>query len=407
MTDVTETPDEATRLRNKVVDQLKEDGTIVSPAVEAAMRKVPRHLAVPEAPLSDAYSTYDAVITQEDEHGNHTSSVSAPQIQAMQLEQAGIRPGDNVLEIGTNGPNAAYLAELVGPTGQVTTVDIDPSPADRARRFLTETGYTSVNVVVADAENGVPEHAPYDAIVVTVGAWDIPPAWIDQLKNNGRLVVPLRVNGLTRTYEFIRQADHLVATSAHVCGFVAAQGAGSHTQQVMQIPGEEGATLRFDEGLPANPSLLDGVLNSARAETWTGVTVASQEPIGSLQMYLSTQVPTFSFMSTKPDQASGKIGPTGNSWSMVAIDGPNFAYTVVRRDTERKTAEYGIHAFGPDAAEFAERIADIFRTWSEKVRGADGPHVAVYPAGTPDDRITGDRIIDKRHSRISISWPTV
>ncbi|MGB8940415.1 MAG: methyltransferase, FxLD system, partial [Streptomyces sp.] len=112
MTDVTVAPDEATRLRNKVVDQLKEDGTIVSPAVEAAMRKVPRHLAVPEASLSDAYSTYNAVITQEDEHGNHTSSVSAPQIQAMQLEQAGIRPGDNVLEIGTNGPNAAYLAEL-------------------------------------------------------------------------------------------------------------------------------------------------------------------------------------------------------------------------------------------------------------------------------------------------------
>ncbi|MDX2757305.1 methyltransferase, FxLD system [Streptomyces europaeiscabiei] len=407
MTDVTVAPDEATRLRNKVVDQLKEDGTIVSPAVEAAMRKVPRHLAVPEASLEDAYSTYNAVITKEDEHGNHTSSVSAPQIQAMQLEQAGIRPGDNVLEIGTNGPNAAYLAELVGPTGQVTTVDIDPAPADRAQRFLTETGYTGVNVVVADAENGLPEHAPYDAIVVTVGAWDIPPAWIDQLKDDGRLVVPLRINSLTRTYGFIRQADHLVATSAHVCGFVAAQGAGSHAQQVMQFPGEEGVTLRFDEGLPANPSLLDGVLNSARAETWTGVTVASQEPIGTLQMYLSTQVPTYCFMSTNPDLTAGKIGPTGSGWSMVAIDGPHFAYTVVRRDTERKTAEYGIHAFGPDAAEFAERIADIFRTWGEKVRGADGPRIAVYPAGTPDDRITGDRIIDKRHSRISISWPTV
>ena len=58
------------------------------------------------ASLNDAYSTYNAVITQEDEHGNHASSVSAPQIQAMQLEQADIRPGDNVLETGTNGPPA-------------------------------------------------------------------------------------------------------------------------------------------------------------------------------------------------------------------------------------------------------------------------------------------------------------
>ncbi|MFE4059378.1 methyltransferase, FxLD system [Streptomyces sp. NPDC059096] len=406
MNDATVASDEAMRLRNKTVDQLKSDGVIVSPGVEAAMRKVPRHLAVPEASLDDAYSPYNAVITQEDEHGNHTSSVSAPQIQAMQLEQAGIRPGDTVLEIGTSGPNAAYLAELVGPTGQVTTVDIDPAPADRAKRFLGETGYTNVNVVVADAENGVAKFAPYDAIVVTLGAWDIPPAWIDQLKDDGRLVVPLRINGLTRTYEFVRQADHLVATSAHVCGFVAAQGAGSHTQQVMQLPGEEGVTLRFDEGLPANPSLLDGVLNTPRAETWTGVTVASQEPIGTLQMYLSTQVPTYCFMSTN-GLTSGKIGPTGSSWSMVAIDGPHFAYTVVRRDTEKKTAEYGVHAFGPEAAEFAERIAGILRTWGERIRGSEGPRIAVYPAGTPDDRITGDRIIPKRHSRISISWPAV
>ncbi|WP_055522789.1 methyltransferase, FxLD system [Streptomyces graminilatus] len=402
---MSELPDEnrATELRNKAVDQLKEDGTIVSPRVEAAMRKVPRHLAVPESPLDEAYSTYNAVITQEDDHGNHTSSVSAPQIQAMQLEQADLHPGDNVLEIGTNGPNAAYIAEMVGPTGQVTTVDIDSQPADRAQRFLTETGYTNVNVVVADAENGLPGHAPYDAIMVTVGAWDIPPAWIDQLKDDGRLVVPLRINGLTRTYGFIRQGDHLVATSAHVCGFVAVQGAGSHVQQTMQLPG--GVTLHFDEGLPADPSLLDGVLDTVRAETWTGVTVASREPIGTLQMYLATQVPTYCSMSINPELATGAIGPTGLGFSMVAIDGPNFGYIVVRRNPEKENAEFGFHAFGPDGAGFAERLADIVRTWGKKHRSAPGPRISVHPAGTPDDRITGDRIIDKKHSRISVSWP--
>lgn len=404
MTDATREPDEATQLRNKTVDQLKDVGTIVSPGVEAAMRKVPGHLAVPEASLEDAYCTYNAVITQKDEHGNHTSSVSAPQIQAMQLEQADIRPGDNVLKIGTDGPNAAYLAELAEPTGQVTTVDIDPAPAARAERFLTETGYTDVNVVVADAEDGFPKHAPYDAIVVTVGAWDIPPAWIDQLKDSGRLVVPLRINGLTLTYGFVRQGDHLVATSAHVCGFVAVQGAGSHAQQVMQLPGDQGVTLHFDEGLPADPSLLDGVLGTPRAETWTGVTVASREPIGTLQMYLATHVPTYCSMSIDPELATGAIGPTNLGFSMVAIDGPNFGYIVVRRNPEKKNAEFGFHAFGPDGADFAERTADIVRTWSKEHRGTPGPRIAVYPAGTPDDRITGDRVIDKKHSRISISW---
>ncbi|MFJ7997554.1 methyltransferase, FxLD system [Streptomyces sp. NPDC096310] len=404
MTDATVAPDEAAQLRNKAVDQLKEDGTIESPDIEAAMRKVPRHLAVPEAPLEDAYSTYNAVITQEDEHGNHTSSVSAPQIQAMQLEQAGIRPGDNVLEIGTNGPNAAYLAELVGPTGQVTTLDIDPEPAARAEQFLSETGYTGVEVNVGDGENGFAKHAPYDVIVVTVGAWDIPPAWFDQLKDDGRLVVPLRVNGLTRTYGFARNGDHLVATSAHVCGFVPVQGSGSHLQQVMQLPGDPGVTLRFDEGPPADPSLLDGVLDTPRVETWTGVTVASQEPIGTLQMFLATHVPTYCGMTIDPELATGAIGPTGLGFSMVAIDGPNFGYAVLRRTPEEKN-EFGFHAFGPDGSGFAERLAGIARAWGKDYRRAPGPRIAIHPAGTPDDRITGDRIIDKKHSRISVSWP--
>ncbi|MFF3556232.1 methyltransferase, FxLD system [Streptomyces tsukubensis] len=403
-----ELPDEnrAKKLRNKAVDQLKEDGTVVSPSVEAALRKVPRHLAVPDAPLEDAYSTYNAVITREDEHGNHMSSVSAPQIQAMQLEQARVRPGDRVLEIGSNGPNAAYLAELAGPGGQVTTVDIDPEPAGRAGRFLAETGYTGVNVVVADAENGLPEHAPYDAIVVTVGAWDIPPAWPGQLKADGRLVVPLRINGLTRTYGFVQEGDHLLATSAHVCGFVPVQGAGAHLQQTLQLPGDKGVTLHFDEGLPADPSLLDGVLDTDRAETWTGVTVANQEPIGTLQMYLAAHVPTYCSMSIDPDLATGAIGPTGLGFSMVAIDGANFGYIVVRRNPEKQNAEFGFHAFGPDGAGFAERLADIVRDWGTSHRTTPGPRIAVYPAGTPDNRITGDRIIDKQHSRISISWPT-
>ncbi|MFJ2783933.1 MULTISPECIES: methyltransferase, FxLD system [unclassified Streptomyces] len=403
---MTDQPDEvrAAELRNKFVDELKVEGTITSPRIEAAMRKVPRHLAVPDSSLDDAYSTYNAVVTQTDEHGNHVSSVSAPQIQAMQLEQGGIREGDRVLEIGTNGPNAAYAAELTGPAGQVTTVDIDPAPAARARAFLAATGYHDVRVLVADAESGAPDHAPYDVILVTVGAWDIPPAWTELLAENGRLVVPLRVNGLTRTYGFIREGDHLVATSAFPCGFVPMQGAGAHAQQSMQLPGDPGVTLYFDEAPPADPSLLDGVLDTPRAEVWTGVSVASQEPIGTFQMYLATHVPTYCTMTINPETATGKIGPTGLPFSMVAVDGPNFGYVVVRRDTEKKTAEFGFHAFGPDGAGFAEHLAGIVRSWDEKQRGGSGPRVAVHPAGTPDDQLTG-RVVDKAHSRISISWP--
>jgi protein-L-isoaspartate(D-aspartate) O-methyltransferase len=86
------------------------------------------------------------------------------------LEQADLRPGMNALEIGTGGVNAAMMAWLVGSEGTVTTVDIDPEVTERASSLLDAAGYSRVNVVLADAENGVPEHAPYDRVIVTVGA---------------------------------------------------------------------------------------------------------------------------------------------------------------------------------------------------------------------------------------------
>src|SRR5206468_11084556 len=139
--------------------------------------------------LDEAYAN-DVVRTKRDEHGMTISSVSAPWLQAMMLEQAELRPGMRCLEVGSGGYNAALMAELVGPTGEVTTVDIDPDVTDRARRCLTNAGHERVNVVLADAEMGVADHAPYDRVIVTVGFWDVPPALADQLTADGRLVVP-------------------------------------------------------------------------------------------------------------------------------------------------------------------------------------------------------------------------
>lgn len=170
MTETTIEPDEATRLRNKVVDELCADGTISSPQIEAVMRKVPRHEFTPNTPLDKAYDTYAAVITKTDEYGVQLSSVSAPQIQAMMLEQARVRPGMRVLEIGSGGLNAAYLAELVGEGGEVVTVDIDPSVTDRARRLLDEHGYNKVRVLTADAAEPIPDLGKVDVVMVTVGA---------------------------------------------------------------------------------------------------------------------------------------------------------------------------------------------------------------------------------------------
>jgi protein-L-isoaspartate(D-aspartate) O-methyltransferase len=164
---------QAASLRAGLVDELRELRAIRSDRVAEAFRKVPRHLFAPGASLGLAYAN-DVVIIKRDGRGVAMSSVSAPRIQALMLEQAQLGPGMRCLEIGSGGYNAALMAELVGGDGEVTTVDIDPEVVGRARRCLADAGYPRVNVVLADGEQGAAEHAPYDRVIVTAGAWDIP-----------------------------------------------------------------------------------------------------------------------------------------------------------------------------------------------------------------------------------------
>lgn len=251
----------AARLADSMIATLRAGGDITSREVERAMRTVRRDLFAPEASAEDAYDPYNAVITKRDEYGIAISSVSAAQIQAFQLEQAQVRPGMKVAEVGGGGLNAAYLAELVGPDGSVTSVDIDPDVTDRAERLLGAAGYSRVRVLLGDAEKGFGD-GPFDVILVTVGAWDIPPAWIAQLAPGGRLVVPLRMRGLTRSVAFVREGDHLVSESARVCGFVAMQGDGAHQEQLLLVSGTDEIGLRFDDGPPAEPSRLDNAVRT-------------------------------------------------------------------------------------------------------------------------------------------------
>lgn len=407
MTHTTVEPDEATRLRNNVVDTLRAEGWITSPEVEAVMRAIPRHAFTPEVSLEKAYEPYAAVVTKTDEHGVQLSSVSAPQIQALMLEQAQVRPGMRVLEIGSGGLNASYLAELVGADGEVTTVDIDPVVTGRASRLLAEHGYGRVAVVTADAAEPIPGLGQVDVVMVTAGAWDIPPAWIDQLKPYGRLVLPLRMRGLTRSIAFTRVGDHLESESAKICGFVPMQGSTAHNDELLLVNGTPEIGLRFDDGLPSDPSLLDNAVTFPRFEMWTGVTIGVSELLDTLQMHLAITLPGFCVMAVDPDLDSGTVAPTNKGFALAAVDeeGRTFAYLTTRRTEDDKHVEYGVHALGPDAAAFAEIIAVHLRDWADDYRGGPGPVFRVYPAGTPDDQVTGDRVIEKVHSRISLSWP--
>lgn len=396
----------AARLRQETVEELIRNGDLVTPEIADAMRLVPREVFAPGVPLEVVYKPYDPVITQTDEHGNHVSSVSAPQAQAAMLEQAGIRPGHRVLEVGSGGYNAALIAEIVGATGEVTTVDIDPYVVGRARAFLPAAGYSNVAVLQADAEAGVPEGAPYDRIVVTAGAWDVPSPWIEELVDGGILVVPLRMRGLTRTVALERVGDHLESRSLRQFGFVPIRGAGEHPGTVWELRGGE-VSLAFGDDVDSDPARLEGVFAGDRTDLWTGVRIGRTERLDTVQMWLATTLPGLCWVTVDKDRDTGVIALAPNrSMVLGAVDGENLAYLTTRATDDPNEVEYGVHTYGPEARRFADDIASHLQVWAAELRGGPGPRISVHPAGTADHDLPVGEVIDKAHSRITISWST-
>jgi protein-L-isoaspartate(D-aspartate) O-methyltransferase len=148
-----------------------------------AMRTVPRHRFVPESQRGDAYEDRPLPI-------GHRQTISQPYIVALMTELAGVKPGDTVLEVGTgSGYQAAVLAEM---GVKVFSIEIVESLAKEANALLSDLGYGKrVNVRHGDGYAGWPEHAPFDAVIVTAAPPKIPEPLKQQLKVGGRLVIPV------------------------------------------------------------------------------------------------------------------------------------------------------------------------------------------------------------------------
>ena len=186
---------------------------------------------------------------------------------AQMLEMLGLRGGERVLEIGTgSGYNAALLAELVGPLGRVTTIDIDAELVAAARRHLDDAGYAHVRTIVADGAAGDPEGAPFDAIVATVGVEQIPAAWIDQLRGGGRLVAPLTIRTMQKVVSFERMIHGLESSAVLDAGFIMLRGP-SATQFSRTIAlGDPATTLHV---LAPNATAIDAdaIVRALRGRT--------------------------------------------------------------------------------------------------------------------------------------------
>lgn len=403
-----EAPASAEQLRDEMVRELIEVDAVRSPHVVAAFRKVPRHLATPELDLATAYQTEFAAITKKDADGVAISSVSAARIQAMQIEQADLRSGMRVLEIGSGGVNAAYLAEIVGPEGLVVTVDIDHDVTARAEKFLAETGYDQrVRVVTADGEYGVADHAPYDRVLVTVQAADIPPAWTEQLVDGGRIVVPLRMRGMTRTVALVHHGDQLLSDSVELCGFVPMQGVGENRVRLVLLHDAEGEEvgLRLDGHPEPDADGLRAALRSPSVKAWSGVTLAGDESSEHLDMWLTTALDNLPLLAATPAaRERGLVASASPLGVPTLVDGDSFAYRTVRRTENPDRFELGAIGHGPQGQKVAERLVEEIQVWDREHR-SDRARIEIHPTGAPDGQLPSGRVVDRPHTRVLITWP--
>jgi len=169
-------------LRDEMVTAHIEGEGITNTAVLQAMRAVPRHEFVPSAQRASAYEDLALPI-------GHQQTISPPYIVAYMTNELAPQPDDRVLEIGTgSGYQASVLAQIVK---DVYTIEIVSALSKQAEKRMQDLGYTNVHCLDGDGFKGWPEHAPFDKIIVTCSPENIPQPLIDQLKEGGRMIIPV------------------------------------------------------------------------------------------------------------------------------------------------------------------------------------------------------------------------
>ena len=176
-----------------------------------AMARVPRHEFVPERFQAQAYEDHPIPI-------GYGQTISQPYIVALMLEALALEPTDKVLEIGTgSGYQTALLAELAA---SVYSIERHAGLAQNAERVLAKLGYTNIVVLVGDGSEGLPQDAPFDAIIVSAAAPELPSTLVEQLRDGGRMVIPVGPAHAQELQLAQKQQGQLLVSYLEGCRFV-------------------------------------------------------------------------------------------------------------------------------------------------------------------------------------------
>ncbi len=377
---------ESTRLREALIHRLTHQATLRDPRIAAALRAVPRHAFVPDTSLEHSYQ--DTVVPVKYAGDEPVSTLSQPSAIVVMLEQLHLEPGMRVLEIGTGtGYNAALLAELAGPEGQVTTVDIDEELSSRAADSLRRVGYDAVNVHTGDGFFGAEAWAPFDRVELSVASETISPSWAEQMVDGGLLVGPIHVKGLQfLTPAFRKHGTRLVSESVRACSFLPLRGSGADAGATFRLPIRP--ELRFvwesPDEFPAG--VLTRVLRHERE-------VRDEVPVAwaAAAYVLLTNEDAF-FAESQDRRVRGIALLDRESESLASIisasDGWGTAAVVV---------------YGGDGAH--KRLAASIDAWSRRGRpGIEDLRLTAVPSPGPENVGPGEHLIRKPHFDLVASY---
>jgi protein-L-isoaspartate(D-aspartate) O-methyltransferase len=403
----------ADELRATLADQLVKDNTVRTPAVETAFRQVPRELFLPGTPLREAYAD-KPIYTKHDGTGTRVSAASQPTIVATMLEQLRIQPGQTILELGAGtGYNAGLMATITGDTGHVTTIDIDDDLVTGAREHLTAAAITNVDVVLTDGALGHRERAPFDRIIATVGAFEIPTSWLEQLAPGGRLVVPVRLAGAaSRSIIFQRATEGWVSHGSEMCTFMPLRGMGDDARRVIDLTGTGEVTLQThqDNAHATDPDTLTEVFTTPRHQTWTGVHFAPMESFEWLDLWLACHLPNpIMRMEVAPTaKDSGLVTPMFPTVTMAttAVDG-SLAYLTTRAaepgsETDNRY-EVGVIGHGTGGQHLAEQVAHEITTWDNRFRSRT-VHFGIPEVRPQPDINAGRLVLARPNNPMTVNW---
>jgi protein-L-isoaspartate(D-aspartate) O-methyltransferase len=418
---ISEGTDGPAEARARLAESLRVSGR-AGAVVSEAFLAVPRHAFLPRGLIAQAYED-TAIVTKSDAGGLAVSASTQPAMMAIMLEQLELAAGQRVLEIGTGtGYNAALIAQIVGDSGSVVTIDVEPDLIAEARARLAAAGFADVTVVCGDGADGVPDRAPYDRIIVTAGVWDLAPQWLAQLGAGGRIVAPLSVRGIQLAVAFEQAGTHWAGRLPRRCQFIRMTGLSAGPETVVPLGPQPDLHAVLTDGTDG-PAPEAGALSEAFSgpavdvPAPSGLRVGGIRELTDLDLWLALTEPGLSRLNLtgghgeRANHARQRIAGRMPLGGFAQCDGVGplglAALAVPTGQAENhRPFEVAVRGYGPGGPALADHLAERAAVWDGLGRpGAANLELAVYPTGTRPEAIEGSVISHRPNSVLVAGWP--